>query len=81
MRLEARDVTLPPKPPPGQTKAAAAANLPKLGEVVWKKITAMKDSDFRDPMRGKVVYVNHEHLWYLVQFDCGFRECYKPPEG
>lgn len=29
----------------------------------------------------RVIYVNPRHLWYMVQFANGLRECYKVPAG
>lgn len=57
--------------------------LPKVGDHRWEIPTVMKDGTGKEqpkPQRCIVVAVNHAHLWYLVQFENGFRESYKLPK-
>lgn len=57
--------------------------LPKVGdhrlEVPTSFATPGKTEELRAPQHCRVIEVNREHLWYMVQFENGFRECYKVP--
>lgn len=58
----------------------ARSLLPEVGDVRWEIPTVRADKDpLPHPQRCAVVEVNREHLWYMVQFENGFRECYKVP--
>ena len=61
-------------------KTNLRAQLPRVGDIRWETQTMDKDGGFKPvPQRCKVIAVNLAHLWYLVQFENGFRECYKVP--
>lgn len=59
------------------------AMMPKVGDRRMER--PVSDETTGSLMRKEkqpctVVLVHPEHLWYMVQFDNGFRECYKVPE-
>ena len=65
------------------TKEQVRAMLPQVGDKlirrpVWSKHLGM--SSLPPPLHCVVVYVNTEHMWYMVQFEAGYRQCYKVPE-
>lgn len=76
-------VVQPQKPEP-PTPAELRAKMPK----VWDRMTRVpyymissNDSPVK-PVWCTVVYVNLEHLWYMVKYHgSGFRECVKAIEG
>ena len=59
----------------------AARLLPKVGDIRMEVPTFAKlPGNAEMPARKcKVVEVNRPHLWYRVQFENGFTECYKVP--
>lgn len=60
----------------------ARAQLPKVGDVRVETPTIDQTSGIhiaKKPMKGVVVYVNREKLWYTVRFENGTRESYKVP--
>ena len=63
---------------------AARSLLPKVGDIRTELPTMFatpgKTDDLRKPLPCKVVLVNTAHLWYMVEFENGFRECYKVPK-
>jgi hypothetical protein len=67
------------------TLEEARAQLPKLGEKRMERPTIDETTPSRGsiqytaPQRCVVVEVNHEHLWYTVEFENGIRESYKVP--
>lgn len=61
------------------TKEEAQAMLPKVGEWRWEIPSVKVEIGAPVPQRCRVVYVNLAHLWYMVQFEDGFRESYKVP--
>lgn len=55
--------------------------LPKVGDTRWEIPSVSVDKGpSPTPQRCRVVEVNRAHLWYMVQFENGFRECYKVPK-
>ena len=56
--------------------------LPEVGDRRWEIPTVFKDGNGKEPKPEPciVVAVNRAHLWYTVQFENGFRECYKLPK-
>lgn len=57
--------------------------LPRVGDVRMEHFTIDKHGGIADvdkPQRCVVVEVNREHMWYRVQFENGFTECYKVPK-
>lgn len=65
------------------TKDEARAMLPQVGDTLirrpsWSNHLGMCGSP---PKRCVVIHVNEEHLWYMVQFEAGYRQCYKVPRG
>ena len=62
---------------------ALMRQMPKVGDRLERKPLQMRgDGKFApsSPRPCTVVYVNVPHLWYMVQFESGRRECYKVPE-
>lgn len=62
---------------------ALMRTMPQVGDRLKRKPHRMKnDGEFAptSPRPCIVVYVNAPHLWYMVQFANGRRECYKVPE-
>ncbi len=58
----------------------AVALLPKVGDRrVETPAVGVENDDNIAPRRCTVVAVNARHLWYMVRFECGVRECYKAP--
>jgi hypothetical protein len=53
--------------------------LPEVGDIRWEAPSVMKGDAKIPPKRCRVVEVNRTHLWYTVEFENGFRECYKVP--
>lgn len=57
--------------------------LPKVGDQRLESptVTAVpgKTEEMRKLQPCRVIEVNTEHLWYMVQFENGVRECYKVP--
>lgn len=63
-------------------KSLLREQLPKVGDIRWEIMTIDKTGDIKTaekPQRCRVIEVNRAHLWYLVQFENGFRESYKLP--
>lgn len=64
----------------GELRAA----LPKVGdhrmETPTVYATAGLTEMLRQPQPCRVVLVNKEHLWYMVEFEHGYRETYKLPK-
>lgn len=58
------------------------SRLPQVGDLLVKSAVTGKQLSIctSKPRRCKVIYVNAEHLWYMVQFETGYREMYKLPE-
>lgn len=65
------------------TKDELRAQLPQVGDRRMEDPTAAEDGAKKPhPERPcRVIYVNPRHLWYMVQFANGLRECYKVPAG
>lgn len=66
-----------------QSVEALMRTMPRVGDRLKKKPHHMKgDGEFgpTSPRPCVVVYANAPHLWYMVQFENGRRECYKWPE-
>lgn len=63
-------------------KSVIQAMLPQVGDELIRRPTWSKHLGMCTyPLRPcVVVYVNTEHLWYTVQFEAGYRQCYKVPE-
>ena len=56
--------------------------LPQVGELRREIPVTEKETEGRKIRQARdceVVYVNRAHLWYMVQFYNGTRECYKIP--
>ena len=68
------------------TKEQAQALLPKIGDRLMlpptiDETTASRGSIMTTrPQPCVVVDVHHEHLWYTMQFENGFKESYKVPK-
>ena len=59
------------------------AMMPKVGDRRMERPSSddtTGNSMRKEPQPCTVVLVHPGHLWYMVQFDNGFRECYKVPE-
>jgi hypothetical protein len=54
--------------------------LPEVGDERMEIPTVMADNGPNPALPCKVVYVNRAHLWYMVEFENGFRESYKVPK-
>ena len=56
--------------------------LPNVGDILVKTPVSGKYLGICSgkPQKGTVVYVNREHLWYLVQFASGYREVFYIPD-
>jgi len=58
--------------------------LPRVGDTRWEVMTLYRQhngpEDADKPKRCTVIEVNYAHMWYMVQFENGFRECYKLPK-
>lgn len=65
------------------SKEALQAMLPKVGDRLIRRPTMNNSLSFSvaPPLPCVVVYVNAERLWYLVQFERGYRQAYKVPGG
>ena len=54
----------------------------KIGDKVTRTPQSFSDFDIKTgkqnqrPMRATVVYINHKHGFYVVQFESGVRESY-----
>lgn len=64
------------------TKDEVRAMLPQVGDELirrpsWSKHLGLCGSP---PKPCTVVYVNTERMWFMVQFEAGYRQCYKVPE-
>lgn len=62
----------------------ARSLMPKVGETVMEIPTVVLwagTNVFPQPQPARVIWTNPAHRWYLVQFENGFRECYKVPKG
>lgn len=62
------------------TQRAAQKLLPKVGETLIRTPNVSDKVKTANPTKCKVVYINTAHLWYMVVFENGFRECFKVPE-
>ena len=64
------------------SKEYLRTRLPCVGDLLIKTPITGKQLSIcsSKPRRCKVIYVNTEHCWYLVQFETGYREMYKLPE-
>lgn len=49
--------------------------LPMVGDYVKKRMCT--GTHYNKLRSCRVTYVNHEHLWYEVEFPCGVRQAYK----
>ena len=58
------------------------SRLPQVGEVLIKVSVTGKQLSICSgkPRKCRVIFVNSEHLWYMVEFETGYREVYKVPE-
>lgn len=58
------------------------AKLPQVGDRLVEKPNLGKSLGCCDvsPRPCVVTYVNPEHLWYMVEFENGLRDCYKLPK-
>lgn len=59
--------------------------LPEVGDTRWEiptidETSAVCQEAAKKAQRCTVVAVNTAHLWYEVEFENGFRECYKLPK-
>lgn len=60
----------------------ARSQMPRVGDtlmeiptiVLWQGV-----NDFPEPEPCTVIWTNPAHLFYVVQFENGIRECYKLP--
>lgn len=64
------------------SKEFLMAHLPRVGDELFKvpvigKSLGICSGKMR---RCKVIFVNREHLWYMVQFASGYREIFRVPE-
>lgn len=69
-----------PRADDSYTKAEAMELLPVVGDVLTRTPNLGDRIQSPDPVEGKVIHVNREHLWYMIQFESGFRQCFKVPE-
>lgn len=58
---------------------ALRRQMPQVGDRLKLVPTLHKGMNWRvpKPMPCVVIYTHPEHLWYMVQFENGLRECYK----
>lgn len=55
--------------------------LPKVGDKLIRRMEAGSAAlGAIRPSKVTVTYVNHEHLWYEVQFPSGIKQGYKFPQ-
>lgn len=57
------------------TKEALQKRLPVVGDYVKKRMCTGTHLNRQHYCR--VTFVNHEHLWYEVEFPCGVRQAYR----
>lgn len=63
------------------SKEELRSMLPKVGDrLMHRQLMGYPHREFSEPRSCVVIFVNEKHLWYEVQFDNGFRECYRLPE-
>lgn len=58
------------------TKNKIRGMLPKVGDIRMEVATTKDRIQRGIPRRCRVVLVHRTHMWYMVEFDDGFRECY-----
>lgn len=63
------------------TKEEAQALLPEVGDMLMEIMTVAKvpGMDMPHAQPCVVEYVHREHLWYMVRFESGIRQCYTVP--
>ena len=61
------------------TKEEAKKLLPKVGDRLIHTATVSDKYQAPRPEECVVIFVHTEHLWYMVKYKDGFRECFKVP--
>lgn len=54
--------------------------LPRIGSTIMRVPSNRLPDQLPVPLPCIVVKVHRRHLWYMVRFKSGVRECYKVPE-
>ena len=65
----------------GMTADTVREQLPQVGDKLYKVMETGRSFGLGNVAKSKcrVVYVNADHLWYMVEFPCGIRQGYKLP--
>lgn len=65
----------------GMTADEVRKQLPQVGDKLYKTMETGRNFGLGAVKRSKcrVVYVNADHLWYMVEFPNGIRQGYKVP--
>lgn len=61
------------------TRWEVRQQLPEVGDVLTRIPTLPDKVRAPEPAKCTVTYVNKDHMYFLVVFENGFRECYKVP--
>lgn len=61
------------------TRASAKKLLPKVGDRLIHTATVGDKILAPAPEECNVIFVHTAHLWYMVEYKNGFRECFKVP--
>lgn len=61
------------------TRAQAKKLLPKVGDRLMHTATVSDKYQAPEPEECRVIFVHTAHLWYMVEYKNGFRECFKVP--